>query len=84
MLGFPSPAPPTGNPLFKFYYLWKDFHHHKWMYDSDSLIRYMENAGFIAVSERAYLQSEILGIEEVEEAERVLDGAGICVEGRKP
>ena len=84
MLGFRSPAPPKGNPLFKFYYLWKDFHHHKWMYDSDSLIRYMENAGFTAVSEKAYLQSEIPGIDEVEEAGRVLDGAGICVEGRKP
>jgi SAM-dependent methyltransferase len=83
-LGFRSPAPPTGNPLFKFYYLWKDFHHHKWMYDSDSLIRYMENAGFTAVSEKAYLQSEIPGIAEVEEAGRVLDGAGICVEGKKP
>src|SRR5216683_3666514 len=83
MLGFRSPAPPAGNPLFQFYYLWKDFHHHKWMYDSDSLIRYMENAGFAAVSEKGYLQSEIPGIAEVEEAGRVLDGAGICVEGRK-
>jgi hypothetical protein len=35
------------------------------------------------VSERGYLQSEIPGIEEVEEAGRVLDGAGICVEARK-
>ena len=82
-LGFRSPAPPTGNPLFKFYSLWKDFHHHKWMYDSDSLIGYMENAGFKAVSEKAYLQSEIPGIEEVEEAGRVLDGARVCVEGKK-
>jgi SAM-dependent methyltransferase len=83
MLGFRSRTPPTGNPLFKFYSLWKDFHHHKWMYDSDSLIRHIETAGFIAVSERAYLQSEIPGIEEVEDAGRVINGAGICVEGRK-
>jgi SAM-dependent methyltransferase len=82
-LGFRSPAPPNGNFLFKFYSLWKDFHHHKWMYDSDSLIRYMDNAGFSSVREKAYLQSEIPGIEEVEESGRVLDGAGICVEGRK-
>ena len=67
-LGFRSPAPPSGNFLFKFYALWKDFHHHKWMYDSDSLIRYMETAGFAGVGERGYLQSEIRGIEEVEEA----------------
>jgi hypothetical protein len=83
-LGLRSPAPPSGNFLFKFYALWKDFHHHKWMYDSDSLIRYMETAGFAGVGERGYLQSEIRGIEEVEEAGRVLEGAGICVEAKKP
>jgi SAM-dependent methyltransferase len=83
-LGFRSPAPPNGNFLFRFYYLWKDFHHHKWMYDSDSLIRYMESAGFAEVREKGYLESKIPGIEEVEDAKRVLDGAGICVEGQKP
>lgn len=83
-LGFRSPAPPQGNMLFKFYSLWKDFHHHKWMYDSDSLARYLEVAGFSGVCEKQFLQSEISGIEEVEEASRVLDGAGICVEGKKP
>jgi SAM-dependent methyltransferase len=83
-LGFRSPAPPTGNALFKFYYLWKDFHHHKWMYDSDSLIHYLADAGFAQVSEKGYLQSEIPAIEEVEAADRVLDGVGICVEGKKP
>src|SRR2546423_1068124 len=83
-LGFRSPAPPTGNVLFRFYSLWKDFHHHKWMYDSDSLVHHFESAGFIDVSQRGYLQSAIPGIEEVEEADRVLDGAGICVEGKKP
>jgi SAM-dependent methyltransferase len=83
-LGFRSPAPPNGNFAFKFYSLWKDFHHHKWMYDSDSLVHYMQEAGFAAVSERGFLQSEIPGIEEVEEPGRVLDGAGICVEAKKP
>lgn len=83
-LGFRSPAPPNGNALFKFYSIWKDFHHHKWMYDSDSLIHYLEGAGFAEVKEKGYLQSDIPGIEEVEEAGRVLDGAGICVEGKKP
>jgi predicted SAM-dependent methyltransferase len=83
-LGFRSPAPPRGNFLLKYYYLSKDFHHHKWMYDSDSLIGYMERAGFAEVREKGYLESDISGIEEVEEAGRVLDGAGICVEGKKP
>jgi SAM-dependent methyltransferase len=83
-LGFRSPAPPGGNLVIKFYYLWKDFHHHKWMYDSDSLIRYMRDAGFSGVVQKPYLDSEISGIEEVEEADRVVDGIGICVEGKKP
>lgn len=53
------------------------------MYDADSLIRYMDEAGFAGVIERGYLQSEIPGIEEIEEAERILDGAGVSVEGKK-
>jgi len=83
-LGFRSPAPPSGNFVFKLYSLWKDFHHHKWMYDSDSLTRYLQEAGFTAVSAKGYLQSEIPGIAEVEEADRILGQAGICIEGRKP
>jgi SAM-dependent methyltransferase len=83
-LAFRSAMPPRGNLLLKFYYLSKDFHHHKWMYDSDSLMGYLEEAGFTAVTEKGYLQSEIPGIEEVEEAHRVLEGEGICVEGKKP
>ncbi len=82
-LGFRKPAPPGGNAVFKFYAIWKDFHSHKWMYDCVSLIRYLELAGLEEVSEKSFLQSEIPGIEEVEDPGRVLDGAGICVEGRK-
>jgi SAM-dependent methyltransferase len=83
-LSFRSPAPPTGSPLYKLYTLWKNFHHHKWMYDSESLTHYVEAAGFTEVSPKQYLQSAISGIVEVEEADRLLDGAGVCVEGRKP
>ena len=83
-LSFRSPAPPTGSPLYKLYTLWKDFHHHKWMYDSESLAHYVETAGFTEVSPKQYLESAISGIAEVEEAERILDGAGVCVEGRRP
>jgi hypothetical protein len=82
-LGFRKPAPPGGNAVFKFYAIWKDFHSHKWMYDCVSLIRYLELAGLEEVSEKSFLQSEIPGIEEVESADRVVDGVGICVEGRK-
>lgn len=83
-LGFRSPAPPNGNLLFRFYSLWKDFHHHKWMYDAESLARYIKLAGFEDVSEKEFLKSEILGIEDVEDPERVLNGAGVCLEGKKP
>ncbi len=82
-LGFRSPAPPGGNPVFKFYAIWKDFHSHKWMYDSDSLIHYLEAAGIQEVSEKGFRASDIPGIEEIEDPQRVLDGAGICIEGKK-
>jgi SAM-dependent methyltransferase len=83
-LGFRRPVPPGGNLLLKFYALSKDFHSHKWMYDSDSLCRYMEVAGFEGVVEKGFRQSDIPGIDEVEHEIRVLGGEGICVEGKKP
>jgi SAM-dependent methyltransferase len=83
-LGFRSPTPPSGSFVFKFYAIWKDFHHHKWMYDSHSLAKLMAEAGFTGVAEKSFCQSEIPGIEEVEVGPRVLNGAGVCVEGKKP
>lgn len=82
-LGFRSPAPPNGNMLVKVYSVWKDFHHHKWMYDSESLIHYLELSGFQEVLQKEFCQSDIPGIEEVEDPERVLGGVGICIEGKK-
>lgn len=82
-LAFRSPAPPSGNILTRSYAIWKDFHSHKWMYDSESLTYYVEVAGFREVSRRDFLCSEIYGIEEVEQPTRVLNGAGICIEGKK-
>ena len=82
-LAFRSPAPPVGNVLSRFYAVWKDFHSHKWMYDSDSLAHYLTVAGFREVSRKEFLSSDISGIEEVEQPNRVLDGAGVCIEGKK-
>jgi SAM-dependent methyltransferase len=82
-LGFRSAEPPRGNAWFRFYAVWKDFHSHKWMYDSDSLSHALEVAGFDPVARKEFRCSEIPGIEEVEDPGRVLDGAGICIEGRK-
>jgi SAM-dependent methyltransferase len=83
-LGYRNPAPPNGNAAFRFYSTWKDFHSHKWMYDSESLARYLSLAGFKEVAEKEFHRSDIPGIEEVEEENRVLNGAGVCVEAKKP
>jgi predicted SAM-dependent methyltransferase len=83
-LGYRSPRPPDGNLMFRFYAVWKDFHSHKWMYDSESLARHLSLAGFEEVTARRFRESNIAGIEEVEQEDRVLNGAGVCVEARKP
>ena len=82
-LAFRGAQPPRGNILFRFYALWKDFHSHKWMYDSDSLSHYLEVAGFQPVAQKEFRCSDIPGIEEVEDPGRVLEGAGVCIEGKK-
>lgn len=82
-LGFRPRARPSGNVLVALYAAWKDFHSHKWMYDSESLCLHVRSAGFVEVAEMLCHVSRIEGIEAVEQAGRVLDGAGICVEGVK-
>jgi len=81
---FRRPEPPARNVVLGLYAALADFHSHKWMYDSDSLIGYFKQAGFVSVCERKFHDSQIEGIENIEAAERVLNGAGICVEGVKP
>lgn len=83
-LGYRSPAPPNGNFLLRFYSTWKDFHSHKWMYDAASLAHYLSLSGFEDVAAKEFCESDIPGIEEVEKEDRVLNGAGICVEAKKP
>jgi SAM-dependent methyltransferase len=83
-LGYRAPTPPNGNFVFKFYALWKDFHSHKWMYDGDSLAHYVSLAGFHSVQKKEFRKSDIHGIEEVEAEDRVLGGAGVCIEAIKP
>ena len=78
-----SAEPPSGTVLYRIYTNLKDFHSHKWMYDVESLVFHFKDAGLINVRQCNYLESVIPGIECVEKAGRVLDGAGICVEGEK-
>ena len=82
-LFFGPASPPRGSLIHRLYSAAKDFHSHKWMYDAKSLIRHMRNAGFVDVQEKQYLESSISDIADVERAKKVLNGEGVCVEGRK-
>lgn len=73
-----------GHVLFRLYSALTEFHSHKWMYDAESLIERVQSAGFVAVERRKFLDSRIPGIHEMERAHRLVDGAGICVEGMRP
>jgi predicted SAM-dependent methyltransferase len=66
-----------------FYHRLTAFHQHKWMYDTASLLRLFEAAGFDQVDRAECLVSRIGHIDEVEDPKRILDGQGIVVEGVK-
>ena len=76
-----SPHRPSGNIIFRIYTAFKDFHSHKWVYDSISLINYFRWTGFIDVNEMRFHQSRI---DRIEEIEKPCMNAEICVEGLKP
>jgi SAM-dependent methyltransferase len=78
------PSPSRRNFLMRVYEAWQDFHSHKWMYDEQSLSRLLRSVGFVEVVRRNYSESLISNISDVEDPTRILNGAGVCVEGRKP
>ena len=78
-----SPTAPTGRGLYRLYSASMDFHAHKWMYDSGSLIAHFRASGFEDVARREFHDTRIDGIERIEQASRVLGGRGLCVEGVK-
>lgn len=82
LMRYPTPA--HSHVLRRIYDSWKDLHSHKWMYDTESLVALVKGAGFIDVRRRDYLESEIADIGVLEEQSRVVNGAGVCVEGVKP
>jgi predicted SAM-dependent methyltransferase len=55
---------------------------HRWMYDEASLRALLEEAGFIEILARGYLETEIPGLSVVESAVRLQDAA--CLEARQP
>jgi SAM-dependent methyltransferase len=62
-----------------------DLHTHKWMYDEHGLEALFREAGFSNATPRAFLDSAIprARLELVEQASRISNGAGVCVEARK-
>lgn len=76
--------PYRNNFAHKIYDAINNFHSHKWMYDADSLIDHFKKAGFQDVKEMEFQQSRIKEIKDIEEPGRILNGAGICIEGIKP
>lgn len=83
MLMLRNSKPPAGNLVYRIYSQLTDFHSHKWMYDTESLSLHMEETGFVNIEGKALFESAIYNIHEVENPERMQNGAGICVEGVK-
>ncbi len=80
----PRCAPPRRGML-AWYRAWTNFTDHKWMYDGEGLASLFREAGFVDPEPRGYLESVIPAceLELVEDASRILDGGGVCVEARK-
>lgn len=78
------PSPSNHNVVLRIYEAWQDFHSHKWMYDEKSLTHLLLSVGFVDVNRRSYAESLIPNIADVEDPSRILNGAGVCIEGRKP
>ena len=77
-------GPPKGSIIFRLYTLMKDFHLHKYIHDVDSLRKMFEKTGFKEVQEMDCHQSRIEDINDIEQKESIINGAGICIEGLKP
>jgi hypothetical protein len=77
-------SPPRRGLLYSIYSSATDFHPHKWMYDQASMVKLMSEAGFVRCEPKAYRESRIPLIDDVEMSGRVLNGAGVAAEGFKP
>lgn len=82
LMRWPTPSSPS--ILYRIYDSWQDFHSHKWMYDSDSLMALFRRVGFVEVKPMECHVSRIENIKVVEDPSRLLNGGGICVEGTRP
>jgi predicted SAM-dependent methyltransferase len=82
MMMLRAPDARAGNKLLGAVRRAADLHEHKWMYDQEGLQAVFEEAGFARPSARRYLESVIPRepLSQVERADRLCDGAGVCVE----
>jgi len=79
------PDRPRGHGVVGVVRHWSDLHEHKWMYDEEGLLALFADAGFVHAQPRGYLDSAIATelLARVEHADRVCNGAGVCVEARR-
>ena len=85
MMMLRAPDARSGNRLLGAVRRAADLHEHKWMYDQEGLQAVFAEAGFAEPAARHYLESVIPRepLEQVERADRLCDGAGVCVEAIK-
>jgi predicted SAM-dependent methyltransferase len=78
------PSPQKRNVVMRVYEAMLDFHSHKWMYDEQSLSSLLRSVGFVDLGRKTFGDSAIPDITQVEDRSRILNGGGVCVEGRRP
>jgi SAM-dependent methyltransferase len=78
------PERARGGLLYRAYSAASDYHSHKWLYDGRALTLLMQEAGFTDCRRRGFLETEIPHLDKVEQQGRVLNGAGVAVEGARP
>jgi predicted SAM-dependent methyltransferase len=85
MMMLRTPDAGEGNRLLRAVRRAADLHEHKWMYDQEGLQAVFAEAGFAQPEPRPYLDSAIPRepLEQVEHADRLCNGAGVCVEAVK-
>ena len=54
------------------------------MYHANSLIIHFQQTGFAEVREMRFHESRVRGIQDIEQASRVLNGEDTCIERAKP
>jgi SAM-dependent methyltransferase len=69
--------------IYSIYLGFTDFHYHRFMYDPPQLISLLQASGFVCVSEKNLLESQIEEIGDVESETRIGRNKGFVVEGLK-